>query len=1301
MNRPGSDRSHDLKEEMAIIQNQLKINSSVSTDVPEWQTFPEIPTAKDLNPDWNDPKDQEKIHSLLPNNWQYAWPDKNTYLETHYRLQREEAIAILRYSIKKYREFPDMVDDDETCVYTKIFVRGYLMTRLGPMCRIQFSTERAGKAIRWTQTRRLATGSLVAISTAADGFKTICMPAIISDHPIRDGLDQNPPTIQILWANTEDAILDPTNELVMLESRLGYFEAVRHCMVGLQHVATTSTPLDKYLVNLDKSDQTAKYVIENPKMNISSLVHHIQSSSTLPAQTIRDGLLKVKNSFRSYPVLNGIDDGLSRYTNLDNSQLSAVHRILTKELAIVQGPPGTGKTFTSVQALQILLESEPKRGNNVIVVAAQTNHAVDQILTQLIDLGFNTVRLGGRTQNEDIKRHNMFNLRRFTMRRRSQNEDRDYRSLETARKRNIARFETIIANVFSDDLLDPVALREAGIITEKQLESLTDNDGWVNAATADGPAENATSVSLIEWLGDQRIKAPSMEMRSPEFDIQESDDKADFEVEDYDMELDDCITDEDEHRGRVDGKWVPIQYQWTGANPGNFTENGAVVRQELQRENLWDIAPSRRGIVYQSWQRQLLRLRQADFQAELAATVRICRNLKANRWLRDVDCVKSTRIEIIGCTTTGLCKYRGLLAALKPRTMLIEEAAETKEANILSALYPSLQQLILVGDHQQLAPSCDTPFLDEEPYNIRVSMFERLVKLDMPYTILNMQRRMAPTLRELLNPFYPDLQDHPVVAAPGARPPIPGMAHQSLFFHHTWSENTDENLSKLNVLEAEMIVRFIDYLLMNGVKGAEITVLTFYRGQRKKLLSEFRKLGHREPFTNVHTVDSYQGEENDIVVLSLVRSNGPHGPHSAGFLRESNRSVVSISRARRGFYIFGNAINLLRACKESYKIWNQVKDIFEQQNRFCKDGRLPIVCQQHGRTSWISHPDEWINHHGGCSEPCLEKLPCGHDCGRRCHWMKHSQLTCLKPCEKVLNCGHHCQKSCGENCKCTCEVFTGAYSTDEIWDDDAAPGTSEPRSRASPFIGFDCRLGKLRGGSNLSHGRQRTSTPETFSTRLNSTLAREWARFDAEQHDAAQLQEYQRGNSVRSEARDAQDASDRIEPIQETFLQVTLNWRGGRNVREGVVSDSSSTVSPERVDNMPREDVNVTRTVQSAGDVSARDAFYAENMSSSNSTHSGEPSLQGGASGVTGEEVNHSSLGTRNQPNGYSTSESSNGITDPQQRNAGAVNQPNQSQMNDSDNEDKPEWEHTSIEDEAHAYFSSSHEESEENLIDL
>ncbi|KAI1073538.1 P-loop containing nucleoside triphosphate hydrolase protein [Whalleya microplaca] len=1191
----------DFQYELDTIKQHVNFEQPPPTPGQEWRSLPELPSSQDLNPNLDDPEEMKNLPPLLPNTWQEPWSDKNKYLETHYRLQRESAITMLRYSIRKIKMEPFMMDDDETCIYSKVFVKGYLMSRLGPMCRIQFSTERSGKKIRWAQTRRLATGSLVALSTAKDCFKTICLPAIIADHQIRDGLEKNPPTIHIQWASQDDAVMDPSTELIMVEARTSYFEAMRHTMVGLQHVAMSNTPIDKYLVQADKSDRPAKYVQENANMNISSLIHHVPKSDSMPKDEAQELLTETRKSFESYPIVNGIDDKISTFTNLDNSQLSAVHRILTKELAIVQGPPGTGKTFTSVQAVRILLESQ-ERGSNVIIVAAQTNHAVDQLLIQLIKLGFNAVRLGGRSQNENIKRFSMYNLRRSAMPSSAHRADRDYRTFEAARKRNISVLENVVEDVFPRELIDPDVLHRAGIISETQLQSLKPDVSWTGASSSAGQPPTP----MAEWLRNQVVKVIPQVNKDPVFEAEEDDDGIDLEDEDYGLDLDDTIADDDDKLGRLDGKFVPIEHRWTAANPLNYTENDLPIHRDLKKQNLWDIDIKHRGAVYQYWQRELLRLREGDFRSCLGDNVRITKNLKVNRWYKDTQCIKSSSVEIIGCTTTGLCKYRGLLAALRPRTMLIEEAAETREANILSALYESLQQLILVGDHQQLAPHCDVELLGIEPYNLRVSMFERLVKLEMPFTMLNMQRRMAPGLRKILNPFYPDLEDHPVVTNPKARPPVPGMGNvQSYFFHHTWPEGVDENRSKFNDMEADMIVRFIEYLLMNGADASQITVLTFYRGQRKKImLGCKKKLTHRAPFTNVHTVDSYQGEENDIVILSLVRSRGRNGPHAAGFLEDENRAVVSISRARRGFFIFGNMINLQNASDQSFNVWGKVKNVFQREGHFGGDSYLPVTCQKHKKTLLMSHPEDWLMYHGGCELPCPELLDCGHPCGRRCHWVPHDKLICQKPCERVLRCGHRCQEVCGERCVCDCSDFTGAYPDDEGWEDEttvevdgitvnynfdnvppfAYKHHTRPGGRGKSYRGRGDRYGSRgrRGGVGFTGGNHAIRSSEDVNhgnfVHQGDGHNYTWGNFNAKLDDAQRLEESRRQAAEQqvmlidhpSQASSASQSPDKhlshIKDIaiRETFRPVTLNNLGKRNVGEGIISDNSATPSPEK-----------------------------------------------------------------------------------------------------------------------------------------
>ena len=188
-------------------------------------------------------------------------------------------------------------------------------------------------------------------------------------------------------------------------------------------------------------------------------------------------------------------------------------------------------------------------------------------------------------------------------------------------------------------------------------------------------------------------------------------------------------------------------------------------------------------------------------------------------------------VKLIGCTTTGLSKYRGMIAAMKPRILLIEEAAETLEAMVMAGMLESLEHLVLVGDHRQLQAHCNVRALESQPYNMAISMFERLVNNGIGYTMLNKQRRMIPEIRELLcvdpDPFYTDLFDHPsVLDRVHNRQPIPGMNVDSWFFHHNWPEKRSPDLSVINQDEAQMIAGFVTYLVLNGTELSRITILT-------------------------------------------------------------------------------------------------------------------------------------------------------------------------------------------------------------------------------------------------------------------------------------------------------------------------------------------------------------------------------------------------------------------------------------------------------------------------------------------
>lgn len=141
------------------------------------------------------------------------------------------------------------------------------------------------------------------------------------------------------------------------------------------------------------------------------------------------------------------------------------------------------------------------------------------------------------------------------------------------------------------------------------------------------------------------------------------------------------------------------------------------------------------------------------------------------------------------------------------------------------------------------------------------------------------------------------LVDHASVLG---RESIQGMGDINVFWYsHAYPESTDEVHSRVNNLEAQMVVHFADYLVLNGMDPKNITILTFYAGQRTQIRRTIMKntnLGNT--LMKVQTVDSYQGEENDVILLSLVRSNNYN---SVGFL---SVCALKLHKSFRGFFPF-------------------------------------------------------------------------------------------------------------------------------------------------------------------------------------------------------------------------------------------------------------------------------------------------------------------------------------------------------------------------------------------------------------
>ena len=393
--------------------------------------------------------------------------------------------------------------------------------------------------------------------------------------------------------------------------------------------------------------------------------------------------------------------------------------------------------------------------------------------------------------------------------------------------------------------------------------------------------------------------------------------------------------------------------------------------------------------------------------------------------------------KVVGATIVGASVHLSLIKKLAPKIVLVEEAAEILEPCLLAVLTQSVEKLILIGDHKQLKPQVDTYHLRKE-YNFHISMMERLIKLEFPFSKLVKQGRMRPEFSCMLKDIYPEYEDFADLSVKNV---VIKCLPCSMFF---WSHDYDEikDRSAQNEGEANMVLALALFFIASGVPENEITILCAYLGQVQLIRKMYRAFctistpsgTSTKAQINIRTIDEFQGDENRFVIISLTRSNKEK---SIGFLKEIERRCVAQSRAKCGMYFVGNA----KMFKEN-PTWKVITRKMELMKLL--DDKLPICCFRHPNNKryvtqsnslktksisddsqlmyYVMTKDTW------CKATCDVEFECNiddHRCKKSCT-PRHDDSKCLS---KVIftfpSCNHTTTKECyvkEENMKCYVDV---------------------------------------------------------------------------------------------------------------------------------------------------------------------------------------------------------------------------------------------------------------------------------------
>jgi superfamily I DNA and/or RNA helicase len=266
------------------------------------------------------------------------------------------------------------------------------------------------------------------------------------------------------------------------------------------------------------------------------------------------------------------------------------------------------------------------------------------------------------------------------------------------------------------------------------------------------------------------------------------------------------------------------------------------------------------------------------------------------------------RAQVITCTLVGAA--HSLLAGRKFKTVLIDEAAQALEPATWIPIMKA-ERVVLCGDPFQLPPTVKSR--DANKSGLALTLMEKVLQKGFNHQMLEVQYRGNELIMGYSNQYF---YNNKLLAAPTVKDKkLPFQDNNPLIFIDTagtgFEEKPEPGSGSLFNADEFSLLREHIYRIINETQALvnfdfpSIVILSPYKGQINYMEREIRaddKLVNLA--IKVKTIDGFQGQESDIVIVSLVRSNGKN---EIGFLKDYRRFNVAITRAKCQVVVVGDS----------------------------------------------------------------------------------------------------------------------------------------------------------------------------------------------------------------------------------------------------------------------------------------------------------------------------------------------------------------------------------------------------------
>merc|ERR1719169_129513 len=284
------------------------------------------------------------------------------------------------------------------------------------------------------------------------------------------------------------------------------------------------------------------------------------------------------------------------------------------------------------------------------------------------------------------------------------------------------------------------------------------------------------------------------------------------------------------------------------------------------------------------------------------------------------------------CTHASLTRQNLVKLNFKYDNLIMEESAQILEVETFIPMLlqqseqgvSRLKRVMLIGDHHQLPPVVKNRAFQKYGH-LDQSLYARFVRLRTPTSDLDLQGRARAEIAKLYSWRYKNLGDLTNVETDERyTKPNTGLSYNYQFINVDDFEGQGESSPQphfyQNLGEAEYCAALFMYMRLCGYPAEKISILTTYNGQKALLRDVVRQRCSWNPLfgepAKITTVDKFQGQQNDYIIVSLVRTA------HVGHLRDVRRLIVTMSRAKLGIYVFGR-FSIFENCFELTPVFSR------------------------------------------------------------------------------------------------------------------------------------------------------------------------------------------------------------------------------------------------------------------------------------------------------------------------------------------------------------------------------------------